>query len=177
MTARQLSSRRRRSGSLRKKIKRAAKILSSLDDVSLALPQIKMQVDTSKFNRAVQALKTKYDGDKLAEGLRSGIDLALKLVISEKIWEVADGRDDIIDTGALLASQSVTVIGSTIIVTYDEPYAALIHYGGYIVPYGNESASRVYLPPRPWAETVLKGDYSKYDIEAEVLNTLLDLLR
>ena len=94
-----------------------------------------MQVDTSKFNRAVQALKTKYDGDKLAEGLRSGIDLALKLAISEKIWEVADGRDDIIDTGALLASQSVTVIGSTIIVTYDEPYAALIHYGGYIVPY------------------------------------------
>jgi hypothetical protein len=61
-----------------------------------------------------------------------------------------------VDTGELMASGRVTLSENGITISYDAPYAALIHYGGYIHPYGNVNL-RVFLPPRPWIESVMFG--------------------
>lgn len=82
---------------------------------------------------------------------------ALDKAILSNVWPTISGTADIYDTGELLQSGKVLVSGNGITIIYDTPYAALVHYGGYVVPYGNASAEKVYLPPRPWVEAVLNG--------------------
>lgn len=104
--------------------------------------------------------------------LKEALDQALK----SSVWSTKNGSADIFDSGELLSSGSVSISESGITIAYDAPYATLVHYGGYIHPYGNTSA-RVYLPPRPWVESVLNGGgpvpefdfprYYKEEIEAE----------
>ena len=65
-------------------------------------------------------------------------------------WAWADGPRNIIDTGELLASKSVTAETGGFKVSYNADYAGIIHYGGYITPYGNQYAAKVYIPGRPW---------------------------
>jgi len=72
------------------------------------------------------------------------------------------GLRNIVDTGALkdslriktkfLQTKTVTVIN------YSAPYAAFVHYGGVIQPYGNKNANSVLIPARPWVEAVLTGN-------------------
>lgn len=87
---------------------------------------------------------------RIAVDLKSALDAAM----GSAVW----GSDDpnIYDSGQLMASGSVVADGKTIRVSYDEDYAAIIHYGGYIAPYGNVNA-KVYLPPKPWVDAVLRG--------------------
>lgn len=96
--------------------------------------------------------------------LRDRIDRILIEAINANIYRTRNGTDDIVLSGRLLSSQSVTVNGSSIDISYSVPYAALVHYGGYITPYGSENASRIYLPPRPWVTNVLSGNFSGYEI-------------
>lgn len=119
------------------------------------------------FERAINRAS-----QKIAVDLMIALDEAMR----SNIWQTTDGKEDIIDTGKLLESGSVTVTSNGLTIAYDEPYAALVHYGGYIVPYGN-STTRVYLPARPWVDSVLNGigpikefDFEKYyrkEIDAE----------
>ena len=87
--------------------------------------------------------------------IRIAMDLskALDEAMMSDGWE----GGDIVDTGRLMESGNVIVNGDGITVANDSPYAAIIHYGGYVVPYG-EINSRVYLPPRPWIEAVMLGN-------------------
>ena len=55
----------------------------------------------------------------------------------------ADMRD-IIDTGNLRDSGRVTVDGDDIVIKYDEEYAAIVHYGGYIKSGCNPDVSVYY---------------------------------
>lgn len=80
----------------------------------------------------------------------------LKAALDEAMMSPYWGGQDIFDTGELLASGTVSVTDSGVTIAYSAPYAAFVHYGGYINPYGN-ATSRVYLPPRPWVESVLFG--------------------
>jgi hypothetical protein len=110
---------------------------------------------------------------RIAVDLKAALDAALR----SNVWPTPSGPADIYETGELLASGSVTFDGTGITIAYDAPYAALVHYGGYINPYGNAN-SRVYLPPRPWVEAVLNGsgpvprfDFASYylqEIAAEI---------
>jgi hypothetical protein len=84
------------------------------------------------------------------------LKIALDAAIRSSSWDGLQGPSDIYDTGELLNSGEVVADSSGITVYYTAPYAALVHYGGYINPYGNINA-RVYLPPRPWVESVLFG--------------------
>ena len=68
------------------------------------------------------------------------------------------GARDIVDTGRLKNSLSVTVSGDEILIYYDAPYASVVHEGGYIRPYGNKKIDAVYLPGRPWVDAVLFGN-------------------
>lgn len=109
---------------------------------------------------------------------RIAVDLKIALddAIRSPVWTTLQGTADIYDTGELMQSGSVTVRRDGVTIAYDAPYAAIVHYGGYVSPFGT-AASKIYLPPRPWVESVLNGggpveafDFAKYyqqEIEAE----------
>ena len=82
---------------------------------------------------------------------------ALTGALRASVWNWEGGSRDIYDTGALAASANVTVERGRVNVKYSAPYASIVHNGGYIHPYGNQSARPVYLPPRPWIDAVLYG--------------------
>ena len=72
-------------------------------------------------------------------------------------WGWSQGARDIIDTGELRNSLQITISNGRVVINYDTPYAGLVHYGGYITPYGNASIEKVYLPGRPWVKSTLEG--------------------
>ena len=75
----------------------------------------------------------------------------------------------IYDTGGLYSSQKLAtshqVTQSKLTVTYSAPYASLVHYGGYIQPYGNKNANSVLVPARPWVEAVLNGTHGQEKLD------------
>jgi len=79
---------------------------------------------------------------------------ALDEAMMSSAW--ASGKD-IVDTGKLKNSLVITTTSGGISLNYGEPYAALVHYGGYITPYGNEKLEKVYIAGRPWVDSVLRG--------------------
>lgn len=93
----------------------------------------------------------------LLPGMAAALEQQLKDNMSSSSWGWTDGTRDIVDTGNLRDSQSVQVDGMGFSITNDAEYAALTHYGGYITPYGNGSAEKVYLPARPWITATLEG--------------------
>lgn len=88
----------------------------------------------------------------LAIELRTALDEA----ISANVWG-DDGDNDLVDSGNLRDSLQIQVTSNGVMIDYTAEYAALVHYGGYILPYGNQNATRVYITGRPWVESVLYG--------------------
>jgi hypothetical protein len=145
----------------------ASKPIFNAKDFALDLPKryavparfsanklLNFKVSTSSSLDLAQRLENAVNraSQRAAGDLKAALDAALK----SSVWPTLRGNADIYDTGELLASGSVTFSGDGLTVAYDAPYAALVHYGGYINPYGNTS-SKVYLPPRPWVDAVLRG--------------------
>ena len=79
-----------------------------------------------------------------------------------KNGQTAGGTRDIVDSGRLKSSKKITTkflqTKTTFNITYTAPYAALVHYGGYITPYGDVTRAPVYVPGRPWVQGVLEGN-------------------
>ena len=73
----------------------------------------------------------------------------------------------ITDSGQLAASLDVDLdaAGLKAEFTWDVDYAAAVHEGAYISPWGNKKAQKVYLPARPWTEAVIHGTHGvqRYD--------------
>ena len=89
--------------------------------------------------------------DNAVNDMASIIDMTLREAIMADVWQGIDGTNvDIVSSSRLLNSQNVSTSGSRVIINYSVPYANLVHYGGYIVPYGNKNARAVYVPARPW---------------------------
>jgi len=66
------------------------------------------------------------------------------------------GKRDIYDTGELIQSQSETVRGNTISISYGAPYAKEVLMGGYQV--GPPDSARSYTAPeRDWITPALKN--------------------
>ena len=86
---------------------------------------------------------------RAVEVVAMGLNTHLDAMMSAG-WGWTDGSRDIVDTGDLMASGMVNVSGGNISVSYGSSYASMVHYGGYIYPYGNTDIERVYLPARPW---------------------------
>jgi len=138
--------------------------LGKIDLVPNKLPRIE---SSAKISGPIRAGKLKINEAQILNSLRNAINranariaidlkVALDAALQASVWSTPSGTGDIYETGELLSSGSVTVGPNGVIVSYDAPYAALVHYGGYIHPYGNMSA-RVYLPPRPWLDSVVRG--------------------
>ena len=105
------------------------------------------------------------------------LEAALKNAMNSSVWPVPSGTGDIIDTGKLMESGVIRADGSSIVIAYTAPYAAIVHYGGYIAPFGNQ-ASRVYLPARPWVQSVLQGGgpVEQFDLKKRYSQVLKELL-
>jgi hypothetical protein len=132
--------------------------LSLANNIKIQTSGLDVSTIISRFQGAVDRAST-----LIASDLRDALGAALR----SSVWETPSGRADIVDTGQLLASGSVTVSQSGVTIAYDAPYAALVHFGGYINVYGNPAA-KVYLPPRPWVESVLRGGgpVPRFDFES-----------
>ncbi len=98
---------------------------------------------------------TLYAVQVASQAIREALDTAVSS--SAWAWNTGGARD-IVDTGTLKASLSVTINGDTIDISYGAPYASFVHNGGYIHPYGNQRIDAVYLPGRPWIDATLYGN-------------------
>jgi hypothetical protein len=154
----------------------------SLGKIDLAPSKLPKITSSANIRSPIRIGKVKINEARILNGLQAAIGRAnaritidLKAALDDAlradVWSTPSGTRDIYETGELLSSGSVTVGPTGVIVSYDAPYAALVHYGGYIHPYGNISA-RVYLPPRPWLDSVIRGggpvpefDFKRYYLE------------
>ena len=88
----------------------------------------------------------------------------------------ASSPRNIVDTGKLKSSKKLTTkFGSTQVryeVKYTADYAGIIHWGGYITPYGR-GGTTTYLPGRPWIQLVFREDANEGD--SEQYNFLADI--
>lgn len=153
--------------------------LGKIDIVPKKLPKIR---SSAKIKSPIRLGKPIMNEARILSGFQDAIARAnariaidLKAALDEallaNVWSTPSGTADIYETGELLSSGTVTVGPNGVIVSYDAPYAALVNFGGYIYPYGNINA-RVYLPPRPWLDSVIRGggpvpefDFKKYYLE------------
>lgn len=130
--------------------------------------KVDRSVDTSGFETFLNKME---EAHLLAmEAVRSGVADHLDLQMMS-VW--GTGRD-IVDSAELLTSASVFLNGDDITITYTSPYASLVHYGGYVAPYGNTSIEKVYIPGRPWVAATLglaPGPAGAYDYEKQYLMT------
>ena len=85
--------------------------------------------------------------------IESGLkDAIVKAVIDElpRYLDASIVENRLVDTGALRDSLIVARTPSGLEIRYTAPYAGLLHEGGYIQPYGNQNAEKVFIPGRPW---------------------------
>lgn len=62
---------------------------------------------------------------------------------------------NIVDQGRLRQSNEYFISGTLVMFKWTEPYAAAVHYGAEIHPWGDKSKAKVKLPARPWTDAVL----------------------
>lgn len=105
--------------------------------------------------QAKEAVKAKYR--ETLQLVSDDLYIALGEAMESKVWDWGYGDGDIVDTGALRDSLKLTVTNNSIVIDYNEDHAAIVYYGGYIHPYGNPNV-RIYMPGRPWVDSVLTGN-------------------
>jgi DNA-binding protein YbaB len=106
--------------------------------------------------------------NQLTELLRDALNTAME----SSVWDWGSDSRDIIDTGALRDSLKLYVDSDgDIHVLYGEDYAAIVHYGGYFHPFGNENVIQ-YYPGRPWVDSVLNGGgpVPQFDFASNYIN-------
>ena len=134
----------------------------------IGMPKIDGKADTPKMKAAVNKALSK-GAQKGATYVEKSLRTALDNSISSQ-WAWTNGARDIVDTGKLKSSlKIITNFAQTKVsfqVQYNTPYAAFVHYGGMIKPYGNKNAADVLIPARPWVQAVFEGSHGqpKFDM-------------
>lgn len=145
---------------------------------SIRIPGIKHSLTGKAGNIESSFVEfAKQKGTEVAERFSESLELELKTKLDAALrasWGWISGSRDIIDTGELAKSFSISTGSNGVRFSYDSEYAGLVHYGGYIRPYGNPNAELVYLPARPWIDVVLgnaPGPVSPIDFDAILSKT------
>ena len=134
-------------------------------------PKVKIETNTKKERQAAMA--------GLIKGIQAGgaqVESALPALLDEalesNVWSwpgqtfrqngsMAGSTRNIVDTGKLKGSGTVKAkflkTKTVFLIEYKAPYAALVHEGGYVLPYGDSSRERKFIPGRPWISAVLTG--------------------
>jgi hypothetical protein len=115
----------------------------------------KIEIGIDKANKVIETQLTKALNDAMEAPVWKWTP---GVTTDRKNGSSVESPRDIIDTGALQASFRINVKKGTVDFAYREPYSRMVHYGGYIIPFGKEGAQKVYLPPRPWITSVLYGE-------------------
>ena len=127
--------------------------------LEIKMPKVEGKAETKKMQLAVNKAITR-GAQKGATYVEKSLREALDASISSQ-WAWNEGTRDIIDTGKLKSSLEIkSVFNQTKVgfqVSYNTPYAAFVHYGGMIKPYGNPNAADVVIPARPWVQAVFEG--------------------
>ena len=115
---------------------------------------------------------------------RAAADAAAKIVFNEafaeildttgsKVWSWPRGESprNIVDSGLLRASGSVTINSTLAHYRFVLNYATAVHNGAWIYPFGDRTKERVFLPPRPFVTAVLGIErypgITPYDLQAQ----------
>lgn len=139
-------------------------------DAPIKLPEVEFSEAIGDIPADEMAKYTMTEVDRALAKSEGELAKALNAAMSSSAWQwQSGGSRDIIDTGALKNSLSITFSGGSFEISYTEPYAALVHWGGYIYPYGNQAAQKVYLPGRPWIEATIMGGGPVPQIEWDTL--------
>jgi phage gpG-like protein len=117
-------------------------------DISLSNPEAARQAAVA-LEEAIG-----YANEQAEIAVRNALDYA----VSSAVWGWRDGTRDIVDTGKLRDSLAFSSSGDGFEFWYNSPYAAFVHYGGYVRPYGNTKVDAVYIPGRPWVDAVMLGN-------------------
>ena len=131
-------------------------------DLKVSFPGIGLDLDLSEFSQANRPLIEIQKGIKKAHMkavklMAAEFSKALDDAMESNVWDWKGDTRDIIDTGELKNSKKVIVDSDgDIHVFYGTDYAAIVHYGGYFYPYGNENAKTFY-PGRPWVKSLIEG--------------------
>lgn len=120
---------------------------------NVTLPKVDVKVKSDVSFRQIEK-KLQQVNELAVQYMREEIEKALNEIMAANIWE---SGNDLIDTGELMNSLEVAVNGDTVTMSYTADYASLVHYGGYIQPYGNSKVEKVYIPGRPWVQAVVDG--------------------
>lgn len=137
--------------------------------LSVQMPKVEVKDNSPAMKKRVsKALSkgTQKASSYVEKNLRIALDKAMT-----SMWTWTEGSRDIIDTGKLKNSLKLTAVFNQTKVSwqiqYRTPYAAFVHYGGVIKPYGNKNARDVLIPARPWIQAVMEGSYGqeKFDIK------------
>jgi len=128
-----------------------AKIQFNFDaTIEIKMPKVDGKVETPKMKAAINKALVK-GAQKGATYVQKDLRAALDTSIT---------RVGAIDTGRLKNSLDIrakfaqTKVGFQIV--YKTPYAAFVHYGGVMKPYGNPYAATVAIPGRPWIEEAVR---------------------
>ena len=136
--------------------------------MEIKMPKVEGKTDTPKMKAAVNKALVK-GAQKGATYVEKSLREALNTSLSSQ-WAWIEGSRDIIDTGKLKNSLEIkTIFNQTKVgfqILYKTPYAAFVHYGGVMKPYGNPSAADVVIPGRPWVQAVFDGSngQKKFDM-------------
>ena len=149
-------------------------------------PKIKIEADTKKGRQeAVAALVSGVH--KAAIKIESFLPPLLNKAMESDVWSwprqtlrkngsTAGLSRDIVDTGRLRDSLSVDVkfmkTQTNFMIKYSAPYAAIVHEGGYVAPYGRTDLPTRSIPARPWITAAIEGGYpgiQALNIEAEMM--------
>lgn len=137
--------------------------------MEIKMPKIEGKAETKKMQMAVNKAITR-GAQKGSTYVEASLRAALDASISSQ-WSWINGSRDIIDTGTLKGSlQLKTIFSKTKVgfqISYNTPYAAFVHYGGVIKPYGNKNAADVVIPGRPWVQAIFDGSHGqpKFDLQ------------
>mgnify|MGYP006883082862 CR=1 FL=1 len=132
-------------------------------------PKVGIETNTKKERLAALATVTKgvqTGGQQIEQALPPLLDDALDANIwswpRNSAWNGKGTTRSITDTGRLKASKNVQTrflqTKTVFTIQYKAPYAALVHEGGYVLPYGDVRKQPLYFPGRPWISAVLSGD-------------------
>ena len=136
-------------------------------------PKIDLKGKTDKEKAAIKKAISKGT-IKAVSYVQRDLKKALDRAIDSNVWDwpretirsdgsTAGAKRDIVDTGKLKASSELKEMHaqtkSTIEIKYKAPYAAFVHYGGAMQPYGRKDLNTVIIPGRPWIEATLKGTH------------------
>jgi phage gpG-like protein len=137
--------------------------------LSVQMPKVEVKDNSPAMKKRVSKALSRGT-QKATAYVEKGLKVALDRSISS-LWAWTDGSRDIIDTGKLKNSLKLTAVFSQTKVSfqiqYRTPYAAFVHYGGVIKPYGNKNARDVLIPARPWVQAIVEGSYGqeKFDLK------------